>query len=182
MVITKDFIEMGINSYIVYRYCELQRNLVRVDDIISLIKYRAMSELLSACMTLSLDEILHKRDGILKIVKMRLFKDFREYGIELIDMQIESIKMTQKLESLIARKATATIEARSSLLTAKNDLEVASLFNEASRIFSENPVSMQLEYFEILKGLGKEKETVLVVPDSIMGDRIKNKDFVKSNK
>ena len=133
---------MTINSYIVYRYSELHKNLIRVEDIVTVIKYRAMSELFSACMTLSLDEILHKRDGILKIVKMKLEKNFEEFGIKLIDIQIESIKMTPKLETLLSRKATATIEAKSSLMLAKNDLEVASLFNEASRIFGENPVSM----------------------------------------
>lgn len=169
-VITKDFVEMDLKSYILYRKVNLEKGLIRMENESGFIKFRAMTELLYACLTLSLDEILHNREAILDKVSKNLGKDLEEFGIKLVDIQIESIQMMPQLTHALARKALVEVETKSNIMLAKNSLDVASMELETTNILSQSPVTFQLEYFDLLKRMGASKKTVLMMPDSVIGD------------
>jgi len=168
---------MSINSFVLFRRQFVEKAFIRLDDEIGVVKSRVMSEIAMACLQLPLDEILHHREAIISKVEERLKTFEAQYGIKIVDVQIEAINVGQRLIEGLATLPIAGLNSKANFLKAKNDLDVASLYQEASKIFSSNPISLQLEYFEVLKFMCEQKETTLVMPDSIIGDKGKIEGF-----
>ena len=72
------------------------------------------------------------------------------------------------MERAMATVAETQKESEARIIDAKGNLESAKIFREAADELSKNPVSIQLQYFETLKHIAAEKNSTIIVPDSVL--------------
>lgn len=79
-----------------------------------------------------------------------------------------------EMQRAMATVAETQKHAEARVIDAKGNLESAKIFREAADELSKNPMSLQLQYFETLKLIASEKNSTIIVPDSVvslLGDK-----------
>lgn len=60
------------------------------------------------------------------------------------------------------------------MINAQGNLESSKIIREAADELSKNPVSIQLQYFETMKLIATNKNSTIIIPDSVI-DLAKNR-------
>jgi hypothetical protein len=55
------------------------------------------------------------------------------------------------MERIMAQVAVSRIEAEAKVIDAKGNLDCSKCYRKSADLFRENPVSLRLQYFEVLK-------------------------------
>merc|ERR1712110_917822 len=68
-----------------------------------------------------------------------------------------------------AQIAEANREAESKVIVAEGQRRAATIFAEAAEAMERQPMSLQLQWFETLRQIAAEKNSTVIVPDSVVG-------------
>jgi len=95
-----------------------------------------------------LQELLANRRAIQK--KISEFVDMRTdcYGIKILNVGIQSIRLPKELERDLSVVAESGKLALANIVNSKSGFESAKLFTESAEEYAKNPISFQLMYFE----------------------------------
>ena len=175
-ILTREGITIQVCSYLQYNIVEPEKVLFRIDDFENVLKGKGLCTMKEVISTLSLNQVLHDRNKVKRIVQEELEEASRMLGVNIQRLEIDRIDIPQSLERAMASEKLAKLDGESKILLAKASLESATLTSEAAQIFTGNPISLQIEYIETLKYLSTEKNTTLIMPDSILGNGFKISD------
>lgn len=167
---TKDNVQVRIKAYLFYRKIRPELAIFRAENEDYLLSRRAQGELMKIISVLELDEIFTNRHILSKRVLGGIEQDAQNLGFDVYSVEIQSIDMSHQMETALAATAIGAVQSKSNLITAKNELEVANLLQQAAGFLKGNPISLQLEYIGALKHFATNKKTTLVMPDSIIGN------------
>ena len=118
----------------------------------------------------TLSEQLINRQVIEKKITDIIDKKTNDYGIKVINIEVQTISLPEKMERSMARVAESEKHNQAKVIDAKGNLESASIFRKAADELGKNKLSIQLQYFDVLKQISSEKNTTIIVPDSIIGN------------
>jgi len=91
------------------------------------------------------------------------------YGIKVLSIETQKIELPHQMERAMAVVAESEKQSEARVIDAQGDFESAKIFLNAANELSKNPMSIQLKYFETLKHISMEKNSTIIVPDSIIG-------------
>jgi regulator of protease activity HflC (stomatin/prohibitin superfamily) len=72
------------------------------------------------------------------------------------------------MDRALATVAETEKQSEARIIDAKGNLESSKIFKQAADELAKNPLSIQLQYFETLKFIAAEKNSTIIVPDSIL--------------
>lgn len=75
-----------------------------------------------------------------------------------------SMDLPKQLEEALVSAALSERECKSKVINAKGNLESAKIIKNSAQELSKNKVSLQLQYFEVLKKISEEKPVKLILP------------------
>ena len=84
-------------------------------------------------------------------------------GVELRDISIPA-----SMQRALAQIPEAQREAEAKVVVARGQRAAADVFAEAAEVMTRSPGSMQLQWFETLRQITAEKNSTIIVPDSVM--------------
>ena len=90
------------------------------------------------------------------------------YGIDVISIETKSITLPPNMAKAMATVAQSKKEAEAKVIDAEGNLQSAKIFRKAADELRDNPISVQLQYFETLKNIAATNNSTLIVPDSIL--------------
>ena len=90
------------------------------------------------------------------------------YGIKVINIGTQKISLPPSMERAMATVAESEKQKLAKIIDAEANRDSAKIFREAADELSKNPISLQLQYFETLKMIAAEKNSTILVPDSIL--------------
>ncbi|MCL6580995.1 MAG: slipin family protein, partial [Firmicutes bacterium] len=88
-----------------------------------------------------------------------------DWGVEVPNVEIRDVIISEQLEDAIAREPAAEREKRARLKLAEAELMAAKTIFEAARVYEEDPVALQLRSMNMLYEMCMEgRSTVIFVP------------------
>ena len=69
----------------------------------------------------------------------------------MLSIDTQSLDLPREIEAIMAQVALSKVEAESKIVDARGNLDCAKCYRKSADLFSENPVSLKLQYFEKLK-------------------------------
>eukprot|EP00397_Hematodinium_sp_SG-2012_P062552 GEMP01084667.1.p1 GENE.GEMP01084667.1~~GEMP01084667.1.p1 ORF type:complete len:230 (+),score=59.35 GEMP01084667.1:137-826(+) len=116
----------------------------------------------------NLEELFAHRAQINKRLKTLLDEKTRLWGIRVDSVDIRDLTIPANLQRAMAAIAESTRAAESKVIAANGQLRAASVLLEAAQTMAREPMSLQLQWFEVLRELGvNDKMTTIVVPDNV---------------
>lgn len=163
-LITKDNITVKFDCFVTFNISIPEYAIFRVDSVTNLIQSLVMGALKTLVATKRLDQLLAQREQMEEFLTKDIDEQTDYFGINVSSIETVSIDLPQELEQALVASAFAERESISKVISAQANLETAKIYRDSAIELSKNKVSLQLQYFELLKKITKEKPTKLILP------------------
>lgn len=168
ILLTKDNVSLTVDAFVNFRIANPELASFKVVDYKQMIFYLTQGAMKSVVGENTLAELLSKRKSIEKGITDIIEKQTDPYGIHVDLIETQRIMLPKSMERAMAIVAETQKQSEARVIDAKGNLESAKIFKEAADELSKNDISLQLQYFETLKYIAAEKNSTIIVPDSVL--------------
>jgi len=172
-LLTKDSVTIFVDAYVNYSVTCPEKAYFKVVDYARMIRFFTQGVMKTIVSEHTLTEILSNRKVIEKKMTEIIDDKTLAYGLKVYNIETQKIQLPQQMERAMAIVAETEKQSMARIIDARGNLESAKIFKEAADELGKNEISLQLQYFETLKYIAAEKNSTIIVPDSIMNS-IKN--------
>jgi regulator of protease activity HflC (stomatin/prohibitin superfamily) len=168
MLLTKDNVTVQVDAFVTYRLAVPELAVYKVRNYENLVNFMTQGVMKTIVAERTLSELLVNRNEIEKAITNIIDDKTDPYGIKVISIETRSINLPTSMERAMATVAESKKESEAKVIDAQGSLESAKIFRRAADELKGNPISLQLQYFETLKGIAAENNSTIIVPDSIL--------------
>lgn len=167
-LLTKDNVTVTVDAYVNYKVVVPEYATFKVANYGDLVNYMVQGVMKTIVAERTLSQLLVNRKEIEKAITEIIDDKTDPFGIKIISIETQSVMLPRDMERAMATVAESEKEAEAKIIDAKGNLESAKIFREAADELSKNSVSLQLQYFETLREIAAEKNTTIIIPDSVL--------------
>jgi len=166
-VMTKDSVAVTLDAVCFYRIDDLKRAVFNVSNSDVATRNLCQSVLEQLLGEKTLDELLANRQSIAERLAELISEKTEAWGIHVQALEIRDIRVPDSIQRVMAAVAEAQREGQAKVVMADAELRAADSFKSAARIMSQNPVALQLRYFQTLKEIAADKHSTMIVPSEV---------------
>lgn len=167
-IVSYDAVTITVDASVQYKIVDAKQAILNIKDVRSAIVERCQMQLRTVLSTLSVNDILHQRDIISNKVINELKQIEKEWGVQISSVQIKDISFDESLKKSMSLVAEGERNNLVKQLNARADVEAAKIYAEASKIYTENPISLRLREFQLWQNVSNNPNTTIyVVPSNI---------------
>jgi regulator of protease activity HflC (stomatin/prohibitin superfamily) len=163
-VISRDNVSVKVSAVVYLRVIDPQKAIIEVVDYLNATSQLAQTMLRSVLGKHQLDEMLADREKLNSDIRQALSAQTDSWGIEVANVEIKQVDLTESMIRAIARQAEAERERRAKVIHAEGELQAAEKLFQAAKILAQEPQAIQLRYLETLTVIGADKNTTVIFP------------------
>ena len=167
-LLTKDNVSVQIDAFVTYKIVIPELAIFKVENYRNMVSYMTQGVMKTIVAERTLSELLVNRNEVEKAITGIIDDKTDPFGIKVMSIETRSINLPQNMERAMATVAESKKESEAKVIDAQGSLESAKIFRKAADELKGNPISLQLQYFETLKGIAAENNSTIIVPDSIL--------------
>jgi len=163
--LTNDNVPVTVDAVVYYRIASPEAAVLKVDNYRKATQWGATTLLRDIIGKSTLDQLLAEREHLGRQIRKQLDTLTSDWGIEVPNVEIRDVIISEQLEDAIAREPAAEREKRARLKLAEAELLAAKTIFDAARIYEQDPVALQLRSMNMLYEMCMEgQSTVIFVP------------------
>jgi regulator of protease activity HflC (stomatin/prohibitin superfamily) len=166
-VLTSDNVSIRIDAVVIYQIKDPFKATFRVDSFKFAIDNLIRGSLKNIVGENKLQELLDDR----RLIDMKLAaivdNKAHVFGIKVFTIETKEIYLPANMQRAMATVAESLKEKEAKIIDAEGQLLASSILKKAADIMTENPASLQLQYFEVLKQISVENNKTIIIPDSL---------------
>ncbi len=128
---------------------------------IAQIAQTSLREVISAT---TLNDILANREAMDARLQAYIMKKSAGWGIGEITVEIRDVKIPPELNDAMSRNAQAEKEKQARVTLASAEVAIAQQISEASHIYANNPVALQIRQMGLIYDMNKDRGVTILVP------------------
>lgn len=163
-IITKDNVSVKVNAVVYFRVVIPDKSILEVDDAYYATSQISQTTLRSIIGQFELDDLLSSRDKINKEMQKIIDAQTDPWGVKIASVEIKHIDLPMEMQKAMSRQAESERERRAKIILAEGEYQAAEKLAEASRIMSENPISLQLRYLQTLSEMSSKNGSSTIIP------------------
>lgn len=168
-LISADNVTFKVDACVQYRILDAKKALLAVVDVEHAIIERCKMEMRDKLSSMAVNDVLRCKTEITKYVLNAISSVKDDWGIEVSTVQIKDVEFDESMKKAMSTVAEASRQAEAKIINAKADIETAKQYNEAAKIYSENPMTVRLREFQLWNSVSKNAgTTVYVVPSNLL--------------
>lgn len=173
-VISSEGVTFQVNASLQCQVVDSEAALLNVEYVMDAVLEKCKMELRDMLSSMEINKILSGRGEISNEVKNKLQNLEQEWGVKIISVQIRDIEFDESIKKSMSVKAEADRLAEAKIINADADVKTAEIYNEAAKIYSENPITLRLREFQLWTTVSSNpNSTIYVVPSNLL-DLMKN--------
>ena len=166
-MLTKDNVPVTIDAILRYKIIEERAKdaILNVENFNQMIQQVSQTTLRNNIGSSQFQDVLSKREEINQHVKTIIASEASNWGIEVTGVEIRQVIIPQELESAMSMQAQAEREKNARVTYGESEVLVAKKFEEASRVYAENPVAYALRQSNMLyESIKVQGNTIVMIP------------------
>lgn len=166
-MLTKDNVPVTIDAILRYKIIEERAKdaILNVENFNQMIQQVSQTTLRNNIGSSVFQDVLSKREEINQHVKIIIASEANNWGIEVTGVEIRQVIIPQELESAMSMQAQAEREKNARVTYGESEVLVAKKFEEASKVYSENPVAYALRQSNMLyESIKVQGNTIVMIP------------------
>jgi regulator of protease activity HflC (stomatin/prohibitin superfamily) len=167
-VITKDSVSLEIQVVVYYRVVNAIKSVVEIEDPADAIKQLGQAIMRKVVGQKELHELLEHGAEVAKSIESELETAAEEWGLKITQIELKDIDLPEGMRRAMASKAEAAREAEAKVAGAQGEKDSAAILREAADLLS--PEAMRLRELQVMREIGSENSTVVVVPSGGFGE------------
>lgn len=168
--LTKDNVPVSVDAVLFWRVIDSKKSIIDIQDFHNSIINAAMTTLRDTIGKSTLATLLSDRDSLDTQIKETIDEKAKAWGLDVPSVEIKDVVIPEILQDAMSRQAQAQKEKEARITLSESEIEIAKKFEEASKIYKDNPGAMQLRGLNMLyETIKNDKSTVVVVPSDVVG-------------
>ncbi|MAH61525.1 MAG: hypothetical protein CMF42_04490 [Legionellales bacterium] len=163
-IISKDNVSVKVNAVVYYRVKNPELSINRVENFNEATSQLSQTTLRSTLGQHDLDEMLSERDKLNTSLRTVIDRESDSWGIEIINVEIKDIDISESMVKAIARQAEAERERRAKIINSEGELQSAENLQKAALILSKESIALQLRYLQTLLDVSSNPSSTIVFP------------------
>jgi regulator of protease activity HflC (stomatin/prohibitin superfamily) len=166
-MLTKDNVPVTIDAILRYRIIEQRAKdaILNVENFNQMIQQVSQTTLRNNIGSAIFQDILSKREEINSHVRTTIENEASNWGVEVTGVEIRQVIIPQELESAMSMQAQAEREKNARVIYGESEVLVAKKFEEAAKVYAENPVAYALRQSNMLyESIKVQGNTIVMVP------------------
>jgi regulator of protease activity HflC (stomatin/prohibitin superfamily) len=161
--ITKDSVTVKVNAVLWYRVTDPFKAILEVAAFRDAVYQVSLTSLRNVIGQHVLDEVLKERDQINAQLKTIVDQATDPWGVSVESVEMKDVEIPQSMQRAMAREAEAMREKRARIIKAEAELEASTKLGEASKIITQNPLSLELRRMQMISEVGAEQNTTTII-------------------
>lgn len=166
-MLTKDNVPVTIDAILRYKIIEDRAKdaILNVENFNEMIKQVSQTTLRNNIGSSVFQDILSKREEINHHVKSIISQEAGNWGIEVTGVEVRQVIIPQELEAAMSMQAQAEREKSARVTYGESEVLVAKKFEEASKVYGDNPVAYGLRQSNMLyESIKVQGNTIVMIP------------------
>jgi regulator of protease activity HflC (stomatin/prohibitin superfamily) len=166
-MLTRDNVPVTIDAILRYKIIEERASdaILNVENFNEIIQQVAQTTLRNNIGSSQFQDILSKREEVNQHIKSVIASEASNWGIEVTGVEIRQVIIPQELEAAMSMEAQAEREKNARVKYGESEVQVAQQFQEASRVYENNPVAYALRQSNMLyESIKVQGNTIVMVP------------------
>jgi regulator of protease activity HflC (stomatin/prohibitin superfamily) len=166
-MLTKDNVPVTIDAILRYKIIEDRAKdaILNVENFNQMIKQVSQTTLRNNIGSSVFQDILSKREEINQHVKSIISQEAGSWGIEVTGVEVRQVIIPQELEAAMSMQAQAEREKNARITYGESEVLVAKKFQEASKVYADNPVAYALRQSNMLyESIKVQGNTIVMIP------------------
>lgn len=164
--LTKDTVPVDVDAVLFWKVIDAKKASMDVADYYSAISWASQTALRDVIGKTMLAEMLEGRDKISSILQKIIDERTEPWGINVISVEVKDVLIPEGLEAAMSMQAQAERERQARVILGDSERQIASMFEEASKSYTENPTALHLRAMNMLYEGLKTNSTIVIVPSS----------------
>jgi regulator of protease activity HflC (stomatin/prohibitin superfamily) len=166
--LTKDNVPVDVDAVIFWAVEDVKKAVLNIQDYYGSIKKASMTALRDAIGRAILTDMISNRDALDNVLKTTIDKKVKDWGIQVDKVEIKEVRIPKSLQDAMSRQAQAEREKQARVILGDSEVQIAKKFEEAAKVYSENPAAMHLRGMNMMFESIKATDTVVIVPSSAL--------------
>ncbi len=163
-IITRDNVSVKVNAVIYFRVMDPPRAIVEVENYMYATSQVAQTTLRAVLGQADLDHLLSERDELNSKLQGILDARTDPWGIKVSMVEVKHVDLPQEMIRAIAKQAEAEREKRAKIIHAEGEALAAKRLAEAADVLAQQPVAVQLRYFQTLTEVAGDRSSTIIFP------------------
>jgi regulator of protease activity HflC (stomatin/prohibitin superfamily) len=164
--LTSDTVPVNVDAVLFWSAHDPEKAALEVQNYPQAVSWAAQTALRDIIGRTSLSDLLRGRERIESELQDLIDQRCMPWGVAVQSVEMRDVIIPASLQDAMSREAQATREKRARIILGEAEVEIAALFDEASKAYQHNPTALQLRAMNILfEGL-KQKGALMIVPSS----------------
>ena len=164
--LTKDTVPVDVDAVLFWKVIDPKKAALDVADYYSAISWASQTALRDVIGKTMLADMLEGRDKISALLQGIIDERTEPWGINVISVEVKDVLIPQGLETAMSMQAQAERERQARVILGDSERQIAEMFNEASKSYSENPTAFHLRAMNMLYEGLKTNSTIVIVPST----------------
>lgn len=169
-VITKDNVSIKVDAVVYFRVMDASKAVLETNNYIYATSQFAQAALRDVVGNIELDGVLSQREQISEQIKHIVDSETEKWGIDVENVKIQNIELSQDMKRAMAKQAEAERERRAVIISAAAEKAAAQEVAEAAMILSKVAGGMGIRTLQTLEKISVEpsQKTLFVLPADLM--------------
>jgi regulator of protease activity HflC (stomatin/prohibitin superfamily) len=162
--LTADAVSVTMDSIMFWRVSDVKRAATELTDYRNMIAQVAQTSLREVISATTLNDILSNREAMDEKLQALIMRKSEGWGIGDIAVEIRDVKIPPELNDAMSRNAQAEKEKQARVTLASAEVAIAEQISEASHIYANNPVALQIRQMGLIYDMNKDRGVTILVP------------------
>jgi regulator of protease activity HflC (stomatin/prohibitin superfamily) len=170
-MLTKDNVPVTIDAILRYKIIEGKTNdaILNVENFNEMIQQVSQTTLRNNIGSSLFQDVLSKREEINQHIRSIISNEASNWGIEVKGVEIRQVIIPQELEAAMSKQAQAEREKNARVIYSESEILVAKKFDEASKVYTNNPTAYALRQSNMLfESIKVQGNTIVMVPSETL--------------
>jgi len=164
--LTSDTVPVNVDAVLFWMVHDAERAALEVQHYPQAVSWAAQTALRDIIGRTSLSDLLRGRERIESELQELIDQRSMPWGITVQAVEMRDIVIPTTLQDAMSREAQAAREKRARIILGEAEVEIAALFDQASKAYADNPTALHLRAMNILYEGLKEKGALMLVPST----------------
>lgn len=166
-VMTRDSVSVTLDAVCFYKINDMKRAVFNVSDSEAATRNLCQSALEQLIGEMTLEGLLSQRSKVAERLSEIIIGQTEMWGILVEGLEIRNVVLPESIQRTMAAVAEAQREGQAKVVMADAELRAADTFRKAASIMGQNPVALQLRYFQTLTEIAADNHSTMIVPSEV---------------
>jgi regulator of protease activity HflC (stomatin/prohibitin superfamily) len=164
--LTSDTVPVNVDAVLFWMVHDAEKAALEVQDYPQAVSWAAQTALRDILGRTTLTDLLRGRERIEGELQALIDQRSNPWGVTVASVEMRDVVIPGALQDAMSREAQAAREKQARIILGQAEMEIAHSFQEASRVYHDNPTALHLRAMNMLYEGLKEKGALMLIPSS----------------